>query len=52
MQPIDPAQLDAQDPLKWTRDEFEIPLQSHSGGDGTHDPPAPPRLNTLNSLPV
>lgn len=30
----DPHTLDAQDPLKWARDEFEIPLKSDSGGDG------------------
>lgn len=31
---IDPQALDAADPLKWARDEFEIPLKSDSGGDG------------------
>lgn len=35
MSPIDAHQLDAQDPLAWARDEFEIPLQSDSGGQGT-----------------
>ncbi|KAJ9108770.1 hypothetical protein QFC21_000090 [Naganishia friedmannii] len=34
MSSIDPHQLDAQDPLAWAREEFEIPLQRDSGGDG------------------
>jgi hypothetical protein len=37
MPAIDPHTLDAEDPLKWARDEFEIPLKSDSGGDGTSD---------------
>jgi hypothetical protein len=34
MPAVDPHTLDAEDPLKWARDEFEIPLKSDSGGDG------------------
>lgn len=35
MTTIDPHTLDSEDSLKWARDEFEIPLKSDSGGDGT-----------------
>lgn len=31
---FDPEEADRNDPLSWTRDEFEIPLKSESGGKG------------------
>ncbi|KAJ9102951.1 hypothetical protein QFC19_004507 [Naganishia cerealis] len=37
MTTLDPHRLDAEDPLKWARDEFEIPLRSDSGGEGQDD---------------
>ncbi|KAJ9125145.1 hypothetical protein QFC22_000099 [Naganishia vaughanmartiniae] len=42
MTSIDPLQLDAQDPLAWARQEFEIPLQGDSGGHGMSLSSLPP----------
>lgn len=50
MASIDLQALDAADPLKWARDEFEIPLKSDSGGDGVQSTlPATP-ARSLTSL--
>ena len=50
MASIDPQALDAADPLKWARDEFEIPLKSDSGGDGMSPNPFIPEAGTLTVL--
>jgi hypothetical protein len=34
--PFDPIEADKNDPLSWTRDEFEFPLRAESGGQGEH----------------
>ena len=31
---FDPVEADKNDPLNWTRDEFELPLRAESGGKG------------------
>jgi hypothetical protein len=31
---FDPVEADKNDPLSWTRDEFELPLRAESGGKG------------------
>jgi len=31
---FDPVEADRNDPLSWTRDEFELPLRAESGGKG------------------
>jgi hypothetical protein len=31
---FNPVETDKNDPLRWTRDEFELPLRAESGGQG------------------
>lgn len=33
---FDPIEADKNDPLSWTKDEFELPLRAESGGQGEH----------------
>ena len=40
---FDPVEADKNDPLNWTRDEFELPLRSESGGEGQSRSRSPPQ---------
>ena len=49
---FDPMEADKNDPLSWTRDEFELPLRAESGGQGEHWRRESDRDSAPDSIPT